>query len=93
MHTKFQHLEHEPITFASDLIPGICWIHLPVCMGYDRSPELLIEEKKTMLEGVISENGRLFYTHDPEVALSGINFEEGKFVPVAKMAEFSHMEL
>ena len=30
---------------AADLIPGRPWVHLPITMGYDRYPELLIDEK------------------------------------------------
>lgn len=55
------------ITFASDLIPGLPWLHLPVTMGYDRYPELLVNEKKELLEEVL--NQQLFFTHDPQVSL------------------------
>jgi glyoxylase-like metal-dependent hydrolase (beta-lactamase superfamily II) len=57
------------VVFAADLIPGRPWIHLPVTMGYDRAPELLIDEKQALLEDLVARNGRLFLTHDPEVAL------------------------
>src|SRR3982750_2035351 len=30
--------------------PGAAWVHLPITMGYDRYPELLIDEKKALLE-------------------------------------------
>lgn len=71
------------VIFASDLIPGTPWVHLPVTMGYDRAPELLIDEKKEMLELAIKTNGRLFYTHDPHIAPSRIRQEgNGKFIAV-----------
>jgi len=34
--------------FAADLIPGRPWVHLPITMGYDRFPELLVDEKNTL---------------------------------------------
>jgi glyoxylase-like metal-dependent hydrolase (beta-lactamase superfamily II) len=52
----------------SDLIPGLPWIHLPVTMGYDRFPELLIDEKKAVLERAVKEKSKLFFTHDPAVS-------------------------
>jgi glyoxylase-like metal-dependent hydrolase (beta-lactamase superfamily II) len=52
-----------PVLFASDLIPGRAWVHLPITMGYDRYPELLIDEKATLLTDLLSRNGRLFFTH------------------------------
>lgn len=54
-----------PLVFASDLIPGVPWLHLPVAMGYDRYPELLVDEKKQLLDSLVKQNGRLFFTHDP----------------------------
>jgi glyoxylase-like metal-dependent hydrolase (beta-lactamase superfamily II) len=69
-----------PVTFMGDLIPGVPWVHLPITMGYDRYPELLIDEKQTMLERVIAEDGWAFFTHDPHVAAAKIERDErGKF--------------
>jgi len=65
-----------PVVFAGDLVPGTPWVHLPITMGYDRYPELLIEEKRTLLEYLIERAGRLFYTHDHATALSGIGRDE-----------------
>jgi glyoxylase-like metal-dependent hydrolase (beta-lactamase superfamily II) len=64
--------EEGPIVFAADLIPGRPWVHLPITMGYDRFPELLIEEKTRLLEDLVGRNGRLFFTHDAEVAMSRV---------------------
>lgn len=70
-----------PIIFASDLIPGTAWVHLPVTMGYDRAPEQLVDEKKEILNFAIKNHARLFYTHDHKVALSKIHQEDnGRFV-------------
>jgi len=58
------------IAFCSDLIPGRPWVHLPVTMGYDRYPELLIEEKQRFLEDKLARGVRLFFTHDLECAVA-----------------------
>ena len=65
-----------PVAFVADLIPGTAWVHVPITMGYDRYPELLIEEKKTILGELLPLGGRLFYTHDATCALSGIETDE-----------------
>lgn len=52
------------IVFCGDLIPGRAWVHLPVTMGYDRYPELLIEEKRAFLDDMRSRGVWLFFTHD-----------------------------
>ncbi len=59
-----------PVLFAADLIPGRAWVHLPITMGYDRYPELLIDEKNSLLSDLLARQGRLFFTHDPEIALA-----------------------
>jgi glyoxylase-like metal-dependent hydrolase (beta-lactamase superfamily II) len=58
------------VAFCSDLIPGRPWVHLPVTMGYDRYPELLIDEKRRFLEDKISRGIRLFFTHDLDCAVA-----------------------
>lgn len=64
------------IFFAGDLIPGVNWIHLPITMGYDRYPELLIDEKKEIYSKALKENWIIFYTHDPKYAYSNIDIDE-----------------
>jgi len=61
-----------PVVFAGDLIPGVPWVHLPITMGYDRFPELLIDEKQALLADLVSRGGRLLFTHDPDTALAGV---------------------
>ena len=69
-----------PVVFAADLIPGRAWVHLPITMGYDRAPEMLIDEKTALLGDLVARNGRLFFTHDPEIALSRVvKDEKGRF--------------
>lgn len=71
-----------PVVFVADLIPGRPWVHVPITMGYDRYPELLIDEKTALLSDLIGRNGRLFYTHDSEVAMSGLTRDDrGRFKP------------
>jgi glyoxylase-like metal-dependent hydrolase (beta-lactamase superfamily II) len=64
------------IVFAGDLIPGRPWVHLPITMGYDRYPERLIDEKRDLLEDLVSRGGRLFFTHDHACALGRVAQDE-----------------
>jgi glyoxylase-like metal-dependent hydrolase (beta-lactamase superfamily II) len=69
-----------PVVFAADLIPGKAWVHLPITMGYDRYPELLIDEKATLLGKLLERRGRLFFTHDPNIAMGRVaKDEKGRF--------------
>lgn len=65
-----------PVVFAADLVPGAPWVHLPLTMGYDRFAEGLIEEKQALLEHLLACNGRLFFTHDPHIALGRVVRDE-----------------
>lgn len=69
-----------PVVFAADLIPGVPWTHLPITMGYDRYPEALIDEKQRLLEDLESRRGRLFFTHDTDVAMGRVvRDQKGRF--------------
>ena len=71
-----------PVVFAADLIPGRPWVHLPITMGYDRYPELLIDVKAALLTELVARNGRLFYTHDAGCAMSSVRRDpSGRFSP------------
>ncbi|MFO0666249.1 MAG: MBL fold metallo-hydrolase [Polyangiaceae bacterium] len=72
MLTRVEGHPNGPITFMGDLIPGAAWVHLPITMGYDRFPELLIEEKKEVLDRVIAEGGWAFFTHDHDASCARI---------------------
>jgi glyoxylase-like metal-dependent hydrolase (beta-lactamase superfamily II) len=80
-----------PVTFMADLVPGAAWVHLPITMGFDRFPELLVEEKEAILAQAVADHGWLFLTHDPEVAACTVAFENGKYLPAERLArvEFS----
>lgn len=67
--------EGNRIVFAADLVPGRHWVHLPVCMGYDRFPELVVEEKEQLLSSIESTDSRLFFTHDPEIAMARVEYD------------------
>lgn len=58
----------QKVFFCGDLIPGRPWVHLPITMGYDRYPELLIDEKAALYQRAVPEHWLLFFTHDPEAA-------------------------
>jgi len=66
-----------PIVFGGDLVPGAAWVHVPITMGYDRFPELVIDEKRALLTDLAARNGRLFFTHDPNVAMARIVPKDG----------------
>ena len=57
-----------PLIFASDLVPGMPWVHLPLTMGYDRFAELEVNEKRELYESLKDQNAKLFFFHDPKVA-------------------------
>ena len=81
-----------PVVFCADLIPGQAWVHLPITMGYDRYPELLIDEKRDLLEALLGRDVRLFYTHDPDVALSRIDRDhKGRFRAVDPVPALDHV--
>ena len=74
------HLPSGPVVFAADLIPGTPWVHLPITMGYDRYAELLIDEKKALLDDLVTKNGKIYFTHDPQVACGAIRRDNtGKY--------------
>jgi glyoxylase-like metal-dependent hydrolase (beta-lactamase superfamily II) len=69
-----------PVVFAGDLIPGRPWVHPSITMGYDRYPELLIDEKTRLMEDLVRRHGRLFFTHDSSCAMARITRDErGRF--------------
>lgn len=76
------------IVFCADLIPGRPWVHLPVTMGYDRYPELLIDEKRAFLDDKLARNVRLFFTHDVGCAAARVTRDEkGRWSTVDEQAE------
>jgi glyoxylase-like metal-dependent hydrolase (beta-lactamase superfamily II) len=80
------------VVFCADLIPGRPWVHLPVTMGYDRAPELLIDEKNEFLQDKLARGVRLFFTHDVDCALAHVTRDEkGRFATADAQAELVAM--
>ncbi len=69
----------DDLVFASDLIPGSAWMHVPISMGYDRFPEQLIDEKSAFLQRHLDANHRLFFTHDPDCCVTNITLENNRY--------------
>jgi glyoxylase-like metal-dependent hydrolase (beta-lactamase superfamily II) len=68
--------EDGPVVFAGDLIPGLSWVRRAITMGYDRFPELLIDEKTRLLDDLAERRGKLFFTHDPHCAMACVGRDE-----------------
>jgi glyoxylase-like metal-dependent hydrolase (beta-lactamase superfamily II) len=82
------------VVFCSDLIPGRPWVHVPVTMGYDRYPELIINEKQRFLEDKMRRGVRLYFTHDPECAMASVSqSERGRFGVEQEFSELAGLEL
>jgi glyoxylase-like metal-dependent hydrolase (beta-lactamase superfamily II) len=85
-------IEQARVAFCADLIPGRPWVHLPVTMGYDRAPELLIDEKRAFLEDKLARNVRLFFTHDTQCALAAVTRDaKGRFGTADEMSQLAGM--
>lgn len=81
-----------PVVFAADLIPGVAWVHVPITMGYDRYPELLIDEKAALLSDLAERGGRLFFTHDPRVAMANVvRDDKGRYTTANELPEFQEL--
>ena len=71
---------HGGLVFCADLIPGRAWVHVPITMGYDRYPEMLIDEKRAFLDDKLARNVHLYFTHDHGCALAQVTRDaKGKF--------------
>ena len=66
------------IVFLGDLVPGAPWLHVPITMGYDRYPELLIDEK-SYLYGDLARLKKpiwLAFEHDLDHPIVRVEFEQ-----------------
>jgi glyoxylase-like metal-dependent hydrolase (beta-lactamase superfamily II) len=82
------------VVFCADLIPGRPWVHLPVTMGYDRYPEMLIDEKRRFLEDKAARGVRLYFTHDDGCAMAEPQRDDkGRWSAVAPQAALAGLEL
>jgi len=63
-----------------------------VTMGYDRAPELLIDEKRAFLEDKLARGVSLFFTHDTGCAMASVARDaKGRFATSNEVAELSGM--
>jgi len=86
--------DREGVVYCADLIPGTPWVHLPVTMGYDRAPEMLIDEKRAFLDDKLQRGVRLFFTHDHRVAMASPRRDErGRYGVADLQAHFSGVAL
>lgn len=67
---------NQSVFYAGDLIPGQAWVHLPITMGYDRYPELLIDEKQSLYQQAVPSDWLIFFTHDPVVSACTIEKDD-----------------
>jgi len=82
------------IWFCGDLVPGRAWAHLPVSMGYDRFPELVIDEKTKLYRQVAQKDWISFFTHDHRVAAATLGFDStGKVVVGEEFQKFERFNL
>jgi glyoxylase-like metal-dependent hydrolase (beta-lactamase superfamily II) len=82
------------VVFCADLIPGRPWVHLPVTMGYDRFPEMLIDEKRQFLEDMRARGVRLFFTHDTACALAEVQVDaKGRYSTECELPELCGVPL
>ena len=78
------------VVYCADLIPGTAWVHLPVTMGYDRAPEMLIDEKRAFLDDKLQRGVRLFFTHDHAIAMASPQRDEhGRYGVADPQAHFA----
>ena len=79
---------HGGLVFCADLIPGRAWVHVPITMGYDRYPEMLIDEKRALLEDALARSVHLYYTHDHGCALAQVTrAANGRFATTHEVPE------
>ena len=86
--------ENSEIIFLGDLIPGKPWLHLPISMGYDRFPELIVDEKISLYEKFENTTWFGFFTHDSQCSGAKISKNaRGRYVADADIIEFDRFRL
>jgi glyoxylase-like metal-dependent hydrolase (beta-lactamase superfamily II) len=80
--------------FCADLVPGTSWVHLPVTMGYDRFPELLIDEKSEIFAELAARGSLCLFTHDSQFAAARVQRDaRGRYSPTGSVRDFSGWDL
>lgn len=86
--------DEQRLLFCADLVPGRAWVRATISMGYDRYPELLLDEKATLLGEALRQRTWLFYTHDPAVAISRLSTDgRGHYVSSEELSRVDGLEL
>ena len=86
--------DRDGVVFCADLIPGRPWVHVPITMGYDRYPELLIDEKQAFLADKLERGVRLFFTHDTGCAMASLRRDDkGRYSTCDEQAELVALPL
>jgi glyoxylase-like metal-dependent hydrolase (beta-lactamase superfamily II) len=79
----------QSVFFCGDLVPGLAWIHLAISMGYDRFPELLIDEKESVYGEISAGNWWMYFTHDQRVSAARLLRDaRGKFMAGETVADW-----
>ncbi len=82
------------VVFCADLIPGRPWVHLPITMGYDRFPEILIDEKQKFLDDKLARQVKLFFTHDVHCAMADVQKDDkGRYGTFHEYTDLKAFEL
>ncbi len=82
------------VALAGDLVPGVVWMHLPITLGYDRYPELLVEEKERFLSRAERRGTQLLFTHDADVACATVKVDRrGRFIAGETQASLAPLAL
>lgn len=85
---------HQRVVFTGDLVPGSPWLHIPITMGYDRFPEMLIDEKKALYDSLEKDKDILFFTHDTNIkAARFTKNEKGKITASKTWDEITKLEI
>ena len=86
--------ERGRVFYCGDLVPGVPWVHVPITMGYDRNPELLIDEKTAVYARAEAEDWLMFFTHDPKSAAARLRRSSaGAFAATQVQEHFTRIEL
>lgn len=67
LHTFF-HTDDMTLFVGADIFPCALWINPVVTTGFDRFPELTVDEKTVYLKRALDENWLVFFCHDPSVS-------------------------
>lgn len=78
------------LVYVADLLPTTAHVRLPWIMAYDVRPLVTLREKQAFLEAAVAENWQLFFEHDPDVEVAGLQkTEQGPTIahprPLAEM--------